>query len=117
MKSKSLPLQQMSEEQLSALLAKLKEDAGLLEKLKGAGDLDAAEALAKEAGFDVSREDWIKYQAQQTLELSDEELEEVSGGFNSKGCPRPPRWTENRQMRECGGDGGGGGQMPSDSVV
>jgi predicted ribosomally synthesized peptide with nif11-like leader len=71
----------MSEEQLSALLAKLKEDAGLREKLQGAGDLDAAVALAKEAGFDVSKADWLKYQANQTLELSDEELERVSGGF------------------------------------
>ena len=70
----------MSEEQLAALLAKLKEDAGLQEKLKGAADLDAAVALAKEAGFDVSKADWLKYQANQTLELSDEELEGVAGG-------------------------------------
>ena len=70
----------MSEEQLSALLAKLKEDAGLQEKLRGAGDLDAAVALAKEAGFDVSKADWLKYQAKQTLELSDEEMEGVAGG-------------------------------------
>jgi predicted ribosomally synthesized peptide with nif11-like leader len=70
----------MSEEQLSALLAKLKEDAGLQEKLKGAADLDAAVAIAKEAGFDVSKADWVKYQGKQTLELSDEELERVSGG-------------------------------------
>ena len=70
----------MSEEQLSAFLAKLKEDAGLQEKLKGAGDLDAAVAMAQEAGFDVSKADWLKYQAKQTLELSDEELEGVTGG-------------------------------------
>ena len=70
----------MSEEQLSALLATLKDDAGRQEKLKGAADLDAAVALAKEAGFDVSKADWLKYQAKQTLELSDEELENVAGG-------------------------------------
>jgi hypothetical protein len=35
----------MSEEQLSALLAKLKEEAGLQEKLKGAADLDPALAI------------------------------------------------------------------------
>ena len=70
----------MSEEQLSALLAKIKEDAGLQEKLKGAADLDAAITLAKDAGFDVSKADWLKYQAKQTLELSDEELEGVAGG-------------------------------------
>ena len=70
----------MSEEQLTALLAKLKEDSGLKEKLQGAGDLDAAAALAKEAGFDVRKEDWLNYQANQTMELSDADLEEVAGG-------------------------------------
>jgi predicted ribosomally synthesized peptide with nif11-like leader len=75
-----LPLLAMSEEQLSALLAKLKDDAGLQEKLKGAADLDTAVAMAKEAGFDVSKADWLRYQAKQTLELNDEELEGVAGG-------------------------------------
>ena len=90
----------MSEEQLSALLAKPKEDAGLQEKLKGAADLDAAVAMAKEAGFDVSKADWLKYQAQQTLELSDEELEGVAGGT---GC-----WavgTDNRPVETQNGPG------------
>jgi len=71
----------MSEEQLAALLAKIKNDAGLQEKLQGAADLDAAVALAKEAGFDASKADWLKYEAKQTLELSDEELEGVAGGI------------------------------------
>jgi|Wag4MinimDraft_6_1082665.scaffolds.fasta_scaffold97416_1 predicted ribosomally synthesized peptide with nif11-like leader len=70
----------MSEEQLSALLAKLKEDAGLLEKLKGAGDLDAAVAIAQEAGFDVDKTDWPRYQAKQAIELRNVELEWVVGG-------------------------------------
>ena len=70
----------MSEEQLAALLAKLKDDAGLQEKLKGAADLDAVLAIAKEAGFDISKAYWLRYQATQTLELSDEELEGVAGG-------------------------------------
>ena len=75
----------MSEEQLAALLAKLKDDAGLQEKLRIAADLDAAVALAKEAGFDVSKADWLKYQAKQTIELSDEELEGVAGGVAGGG--------------------------------
>ena len=70
----------MSEEQLAALLAKLKDDAGLQEKFQGAADLDAVLVIAKDAGFDISKADWLKYQAQQTLELSDEELEGVAGG-------------------------------------
>ena len=70
----------MSEVQLSALLAKLKDDAALKERLKGAADLDAAVAIAKDAGFDVSKADWLRHQANQTVELSDEELEGVAGG-------------------------------------
>jgi len=77
----------MSAEQLTALLAKLNDDAGLREKLKGATDLDAAVAIAKEAGFDVSKADWLKYQAKQTLELSDEELE-MAGGAPFSGAPK-----------------------------
>ena len=72
----------MSEEQLSALLARLKDDAGLKGRLKGALDLDAAVAIANEAGFDVSQADWLRYRSVQTFELSDEELEAVSGGKN-----------------------------------
>jgi lactobin A/cerein 7B family class IIb bacteriocin len=40
--------------------------------------------LAKEAGFDVSKAEWLKAQARQTLELSDEELENVNGGLYRK---------------------------------
>jgi len=85
----------MSEEQLTALLAKLKDDSVLREKLKGAADIDAAGAIAKEAGFDVSKADWLKHQAKQTLRLSDDELEGVTGGggkteARTGGCPNSP---------------------------
>jgi len=70
----------MSEEQLSALLAKLKEDAGLMEALKSSTNLDAAVTMAKEAGFDVSKEDWFSYQSTGGIPLSDGDLEGVSGG-------------------------------------
>jgi predicted ribosomally synthesized peptide with nif11-like leader len=81
----------MPEEQLAALLAKLKDDAGLKEKLKGAADLDAAVEIAKEAGVDVSKDDWHSFQARQTLELSDDELEGVAGGKNTvDNCTSPP---------------------------
>jgi predicted ribosomally synthesized peptide with nif11-like leader len=77
----------MSEEQLAALLAKLKDDAGLQEKLKGVSDLDAVLAIAKDAGFDISKAAWLRYQANQTLELSDEELEGVAGGHKTYFLP------------------------------
>jgi len=70
----------MSDQQLTALLAKLKDDAGLREKLQGAANLDAFIALVKDAGFDVSKAEWLKAQARQTLELSDEELDGVANG-------------------------------------
>jgi len=106
----------MSEEQLAALLATIKEDAGLREKLQGAAGLDAAAAMAKAAGFDVNKTDWLKYQAQQTLELSDEELEGVSGGtqFVTRDCgsfyppgatPIPCSPSTGVQVQGCAGDG------------
>ena len=102
----------MSEEQLAALLAKLKDDAGLQEKLKGAADLDAVLAIAKDAGFDVSKADWLRYQANQTLELSDEELEGVAGGWEAHGWDggRGDEWRQrmggtNRMCRMCIGTG------------
>lgn len=70
----------MSEEQLSALLIKLKEDSSLRGKFQAAEDLDTAVELAKKAGFDVSKADLIRYQASQALELGDDELEGVAGG-------------------------------------
>ena len=70
----------MLEDQLLALLAKVKDNVVLEDKLNCAADLDAVVALAKQAGFDVSKADWLMYQAQQTLELSNEELEGVAGG-------------------------------------
>ena len=49
----------MAKDQLQALLLKLKDDAELQEKLKSATNLDDAVILAKEAGFDVSKADWL----------------------------------------------------------
>ena len=72
----------MSEEQLKALWEAIQADAGLEEKLKGAENLDAAVELAKQAGFDVTKADLLKVQAQQTVELSDEELDNVAGGMD-----------------------------------
>ena len=81
----------MSEKQLAALLSKLKEDAGLREKVQAAGDLDTFMEMAQQAGFDVSKDDCLMYQAtMQTLALSDVELEEVTGGYSNAGCQTTP---------------------------
>ena len=71
----------MSEEQLAAFLTALNADPDLKRKLRGATDLDAVAGIAKEAGFDVSKQDWLAYQAQKTHDLSEAELEEVAGGM------------------------------------
>ena len=68
----------MSEEQLKAFLEAVKADAGLQKQLKAAKDVDAAVAIAKAAGFVISADE-LSRMAQQT-ELTDEELEEVTGG-------------------------------------
>ena len=66
----------MPEEQLKAFLEKVKGDSSLQEKLKAAADSDAALAIAKEAGFMITAEDLKNVQS----ELSEEELEGMSGG-------------------------------------
>jgi len=66
----------MSEEQLKAFLNAVKADAGLQEKLRAAGDVDAMVAIAKAADFAVSVDELERAQS----EVSDEELEGVAGG-------------------------------------
>ena len=68
----------MSEEQLKAFLELVKADTSLQEKLKAAANPDAVVAIAKEAGFSISADD-IKMA--QPIELSEEELEGVAGGY------------------------------------
>jgi predicted ribosomally synthesized peptide with nif11-like leader len=70
----------MSEEQFSAFLESVKSDIEMQDKLKETTDLDTAVAIALDAGFDVTKADWLEFQAKQVSELSDEELEIVSGG-------------------------------------
>jgi predicted ribosomally synthesized peptide with nif11-like leader len=82
----------MSDEQLVALLAQIKKDPFFREKLKAASDLDDALTLAKDAGFDVSKGDWLRYQAKQILELRDEELEGIAGG-KASACTCHNSWS------------------------
>ena len=70
----------MSHDQTVLLLAKLQEDAELREKVKSAASDEARELIVKEAGFNVTKEDFRAYQASQTADLSDEQLEAVAGG-------------------------------------
>ena len=77
---KLLRLEAMSEDQLKALLASLKDDANLREKLKGLEDLDAVVAVAQEAGFSINKEALLRYQANQSTALGDEDLEKMAGG-------------------------------------
>ena len=66
----------MSKEELKAFLEKVKADASLQEKLKGAVDNNEVAAIAKSAGFEISTEQIFKAKA----EIADRELEAVTGG-------------------------------------
>ena len=72
----------MSEEQLKAFLEKVKGDTSLQERLQAAADIDAALAIAKEAGFSISADDLKKARS----EISEEELEGVAGGQSWWSC-------------------------------
>ena len=69
----------MSQEQLSAFFEKLEGDSSLLEKLKAAASPEDAIAIAKESGFEITADDMMKMTSE-SEELSDKELESVSGG-------------------------------------
>ena len=64
----------MSEDQLKAFIAKVQADPSLQEQLK-AENADPI-AIAKAAGFTIKQQDLHRHAS----ELSDEELEGVSGG-------------------------------------
>jgi len=95
----------MSEDQIAAFLSRLNDDALLREKFQNAPDLDAAVALAEEAGFKVSKADWHKFLASDNLELSDEDLEGVAGGGWALGGRRLSRncATGDRSQAVCRG--------------
>ena len=81
----------MSEEQLNAFLEKVKSDTELQDKLKAAASPEAAIEIAKEAGFSINAED-IQSMQSATVELSNDELEQVAGGcqINSAKLSFPP---------------------------
>ena len=68
---------QMSEEQLKAFIAMVQADPSLQEQLKAEGADPVA--IAKAAGFTIKLQDLHR----QASELSDEELEGVSGGMGT----------------------------------
>jgi predicted ribosomally synthesized peptide with nif11-like leader len=85
----------MDQQDFQAFINAFKTDSALRERLKVAGDLmDSGEAdlgavvaIAREAGFAVSKAEILKYQAALTLELSDEELEK-----EERTWPVPVKW-------------------------
>ena len=60
---------------IKELQAKLKEDAALAEKFKACKNLDEVIALAKEAGFEISAEDFEKL-----TNVSAADLTKAAGG-------------------------------------
>ena len=72
----------MSKEQVSEFFKKVTADDALKAKAKTI-DLQNAPAVtnfAKEQGFDFSEADLTQWQEEQSSELSDDDLENVSGG-------------------------------------
>ena len=68
----------MLKAQLQAFLEAVKGDTALQARIQDTTDLDAIVAIAMEAGFVVSKPD---LEAAQALELSEGELDTISGGL------------------------------------
>ena len=87
----------MSEEQLKAFLEKVEIDTELQDKLNGAADSDAVVEIAKEAGFSITAEEtvgWFLSMQSAKVELSDEQLEGLAGGWNFRPSPSSSRCSE-----------------------
>ena len=76
----------MSEEQLKAFLEKVKADSRLQEKLKSAKSPEDVVGIAKEHGHEFTAD---KINLLQPQDLSDAELEGVSGGTYGVGTITP----------------------------
>ena len=84
----------MSAEQLAAFWEAVEGDTSLQEKLSTStdGEIDtpieaaAVVAIAKDAGFAITAGDLLRADAEAILELNDEELEKVAGGYKPKQC-------------------------------
>ncbi len=69
----------MSEEQLKAFLVKAKDDQSIQDKLKAAKSPEDVVAIAKEHGYEFT----VDESNNAKIELSEDELEKVSGGVAS----------------------------------
>ena len=70
----------MSQETVIAFIAKVHTDSALSEKFMAITKAKGAVDLAKSTGFDITESDFIRHLATVTSELSDEQLEGISGG-------------------------------------
>ena len=68
----------MSQEDLTQFLEAVQQDPSLQEKLRAEGADPVA--IAKEAGFSITKGELIRHQSAKIQELSDEELETAAGG-------------------------------------
>jgi len=76
----------MSEDQLSSFYNAIRNDDGLRERLSRAVDVDAVVAIAREAGFDILPDQLQMQRADTQQPLSDEDLENVAGGYQTQYC-------------------------------
>jgi predicted ribosomally synthesized peptide with nif11-like leader len=78
----------MSEDEAKAFLKKVGEDKELQEKLKGVDSEEKFFAVAKAAGFDFTKEEWLTVAPKQAEDpLREEDLGEVAGGKCQRGRP------------------------------
>jgi predicted ribosomally synthesized peptide with nif11-like leader len=74
----------MSLKDLELLLAEIRVNQVLRERLLSAPDLDSAEALARASGFLVTEAEWIDHQANFAHDLSDLDLSAVAAGADKR---------------------------------
>ena len=89
----------MSEEQLKAILEKIKSDTELKDKLSASMSLEEALSISQEAGFSITPED---VESMKTEVISDFELENAAGGYRRGGCGTCPPYGSDCQPTNPG---------------
>ena len=86
----------MSKEQLKAFVEKVASDTELTDKIGAATTVETMIEIAKSAGFSITSEDIqlllsFLSEVSEEEELTDDDLENVAGGFNFQPLPLFPR--------------------------
>ena len=70
----------MTTDAFKSFMERCAQDPEFSAQMRKSADADSFIKAANDAGYSITITDWLRNQAEKTLELSDEELEKAAGG-------------------------------------